>query len=201
MTFSSFENEIYRKLTFSFSWMTDDGNLWGFGQNNSFQIGYSPQLLPQSTPRLISAFQGMKVDAVACGSTHTLVSTTTPDGVTQVWGMGSDNCGQLGLGSGSNTNAPTLVPALCNLPVASMICGAYFSMVRTTDGQVYAFGQNSHGELGLGHTVYVIKSILFFFVFFSTDFACFLGIQWCQPCYHSMWILWMLHVDTIMRYF
>jgi alpha-tubulin suppressor-like RCC1 family protein len=133
-----------------------DGNLWGFGQNNSFQIGYSGQLTPQSTPRLISAFQGVKVEAVACGSTHTLVVVSTSDGATQVWGMGSDNCGQLGLATGSNTNAPTPIQSLCSLPIAFAICGAYFSMVRTTDGQVYSFGQNSHGELGLGHTVYVV---------------------------------------------
>lgn len=36
------------------------------------------------------------------------------------------------------------------LPIASLHCGAYHSFARTTHGNVYAFGLNNMGQLGLG---------------------------------------------------
>ncbi|XP_070764278.1 probable E3 ubiquitin-protein ligase HERC4 [Enoplosus armatus] len=45
---------------------------------------------------------------------------------------------------------PRPLDALCNIPVSQVACGRQHSVALTTDGQVYAWGQDSRGQLGLG---------------------------------------------------
>ena len=71
-----------------------------------------------------------------------------------LYGFGSDSCGQLGIGTNLNANVPTLVPGLANLHISKVVCGAYFTVARTEDGQVYSFGANVHGQLGLGMNLF-----------------------------------------------
>ncbi|XP_039989978.1 probable E3 ubiquitin-protein ligase HERC3 isoform X2 [Xiphias gladius] len=40
--------------------------------------------------------------------------------------------------------------ALCNIPVSQVACGSQHSVALTKDGQVYTWGKDSRGQLGLG---------------------------------------------------
>uniref|UniRef100_A0A3B4XNV5 Uncharacterized protein n=1 Tax=Seriola lalandi dorsalis TaxID=1841481 RepID=A0A3B4XNV5_SERLL len=40
--------------------------------------------------------------------------------------------------------------AFCSVPVSQVACGSQHSVALTKDGQVYAWGQDSRGQLGLG---------------------------------------------------
>ncbi|KAL7402017.1 hypothetical protein ABVT39_008232 [Epinephelus coioides] len=50
----------------------------------------------------------------------------------------------------THTNIPRPVEALCNIVVSQVACGSQHSVALTKDGQVYTWGQDSRGQLGLG---------------------------------------------------
>ncbi|XP_062276631.1 probable E3 ubiquitin-protein ligase HERC4 [Scomber scombrus] len=45
---------------------------------------------------------------------------------------------------------PRPLEVLCNIPVSQVACGSQHSVALTKDGQVYTWGQDSRGQLGLG---------------------------------------------------
>lgn len=124
--------------------INDRGELYGFGQNSSGQLAYK-DLTPQAVPRLVAAFKDVPVDRVSCGSVHTMVLAGG-----KIYAFGSDSFGQTGLGTSLNANPASILPTVCNLFISKVVCGAYYTMVLTEDGQVYAFGQNNNAQLGIG---------------------------------------------------
>ncbi|KAM6143229.1 X-linked retinitis pigmentosa GTPase regulator [Erethizon dorsatum] len=66
--------------------------------------------------------------------------------------FGSNNWGQLGLGSKSTVKKPTCVKALQPEKVQLAACGRNHTLVLTVVGNVYAAGGNNEGQLGLGDT-------------------------------------------------
>ncbi|TMS05920.1 putative E3 ubiquitin-protein ligase HERC4 [Larimichthys crocea] len=49
----------------------------------------------------------------------------------------------------AHTYTPQLLKVFCNKPVTHVSCGSRHSVALTKDGQVYTWGQNSRGQLGL----------------------------------------------------
>ncbi|XP_036126831.1 X-linked retinitis pigmentosa GTPase regulator isoform X5 [Molossus molossus] len=84
---------------------------------------------------------------LACGDEHTAVIT----GNSKLYMFGSNNWGQLGLGSKSAVCKPTCVKALKSEKVKLVACGRNHTLVAT-GGKVYAVGGNNEGQLGLGDT-------------------------------------------------
>jgi alpha-tubulin suppressor-like RCC1 family protein len=83
--------------------------------------------------------------AVQAGFTHTLV--LRDDGT--VWTFGNNGSGQLGHSTGVvSTPTPTQVPGLDD--VVQIAAGSAVSYVLRANGEVYAFGANDQGQLGLG---------------------------------------------------
>ncbi|XP_036161806.1 X-linked retinitis pigmentosa GTPase regulator isoform X2 [Myotis myotis] len=85
---------------------------------------------------------------LACGDEHTAVIT----GNKKLYMFGSNNWGQLGLGSKSAVCKPTCVKALKPEKVKHVACGRNHTLVSTEGGKVYAVGGNNEGQLGLGDT-------------------------------------------------
>ncbi|XP_048191808.1 X-linked retinitis pigmentosa GTPase regulator isoform X2 [Perognathus longimembris pacificus] len=85
---------------------------------------------------------------LSCGDEHTAIVT----GNNKLYMFGSNNWGQLGLGSQSTMNKPTCVKALKPEKVKLVACGRNHTLVSTEKGGVYATGGNSEGQLGLGDT-------------------------------------------------
>ncbi|XP_028441208.1 probable E3 ubiquitin-protein ligase HERC3 isoform X1 [Perca flavescens] len=76
-----------------------------------------------------------KIQAVSCGD----------DMVTLL----SDR-GQVLCVDATRTYIPRPLEALCKIPVSQVACGSQHSVALTKDGQVYTWGQDSRGQLGLG---------------------------------------------------
>jgi alpha-tubulin suppressor-like RCC1 family protein len=126
------------------------GRVWGWGNNYYGQIGagvptgVTDMDLAQGTnlPVLIPGISN--VIAIAAGDAHSIALTSDK----RVWTWGSDSSGQLGWNgspSGPNpTNAP--VEGLSN--VVAIAGGSGFTLAVTSNGNVYAWGDNSYGELG-----------------------------------------------------
>ncbi|XP_030790152.1 X-linked retinitis pigmentosa GTPase regulator isoform X2 [Rhinopithecus roxellana] len=85
---------------------------------------------------------------LSCGDEHTAVVT----GNNKLYVFGSNNWGQLGLGSKSAISKPTCVKALKPEKVKLAACGRNHTLVSTEGGNVYATGGNDEGQLGLGDT-------------------------------------------------
>ncbi|VDM01675.1 unnamed protein product [Schistocephalus solidus] len=101
----------------------------------------------------------VKVKAVACGAGFALF--LTPSGVLFSKGIGSR--GQLGHGDLESRDTPEIISALQPVPVVSVACGFWhcacltgwfndfaFNLLAILDvGDVYTWGSNEYGQLGL----------------------------------------------------
>ncbi len=62
----------------------------------------------------------------------------------------------LGLGTSCQTQVPTIVSSgLLGKKVIDVSCGSHHSIVLTSEGEVYAFGQNNSGQIGCGSTGWI----------------------------------------------
>src|SRR6266436_3024673 len=83
---------------------------------------------------------------VAAGVNHSL--TLKEDGT--LWSWGSNNYGQLGIGSTVDQWFPAQVSSMSN--VAAAAAGTSHSLAAKADGTVWAWGYNAYGQLGDGTT-------------------------------------------------
>ncbi|NWU26870.1 RPGR regulator, partial [Dyaphorophyia castanea] len=93
-------------------------------------------------------FKNDKPVLISCGDEHTAILT----GKGKLYMFGSNDWGQLGLGSKNTVSKPTCVKALKPEKPKLAVCGRNHTLVYTEKGNVYAAGGNSEGQLGLGDT-------------------------------------------------
>lgn len=82
--------------------------------------------------------------AISCGNSHSLVLMKNGD----IWGFGSNICGQLGSFNKCAKIHPTLL-SISN--VKNILCFCNSTYVTTKDGLLYSCGNNNRYELGLNH--------------------------------------------------
>lgn len=87
--------------------------------------------------------------AISCGAEHT-IAITPEDVIT--WG--SNESGQCGHGDKAEVEwvKPRSIKMLHEQMVTQVICGRYHTLCVTATSQVYAWGRNGSGQLGLGDT-------------------------------------------------
>jgi alpha-tubulin suppressor-like RCC1 family protein len=134
----------------------DDGSLrlWGSGphlgqpQLGADRVGMTPTALAN-----LSAVDmgGKKVKSIAVGKAH--ACAVVDGGGLKCWGSG--DYGQLGLGSTSSTNAaPSTLPSveLGGSAALQVATGETHTCAILGNGTLKCWGDNSNGQLGLGHT-------------------------------------------------
>lgn len=127
--------------------LTSDGEVFAWGYNNSGQVG-SGSTANQPIPRRVTGcLQNKVVMNIACGQMCSMAVVDT--GEVYVWGYNGN--GQLGLGSSGNQPTPCRVAALQGIRVQRVACGYAHTLVLTDEGQIYAWGANSYGQLGTGN--------------------------------------------------
>ena len=86
---------------------------------------------------------------VACGAQHTAALTSA--GCMWVWG--NNDKGQLGVGAEETEEQyePFLLDCF-SLPVKQIACGDNHCLIIILHGAVFAWGDNTYGQLGLGNT-------------------------------------------------
>lgn len=130
--------------------ITDSGMLLTFGWGLYGQCGHG-NTADQLRPTCVSSFLGTRVARVTAGLWHTIC--VTAEGRAYVFG--GNQFGQLGTGSEELETSPRLLdtPCLKSRHAAAVSCGARHSAMLTEDGQLFTWGWNKYGQLGLGDSV------------------------------------------------
>ena len=124
--------------------LKSDGTVCAWGDNFSGQLG-DWTTTGRSTPVQVSCLTG--VTAVAAGWSHTVA--LKGDGT--VWAWGANWSGQIGDGSSGNGRSnPVRVSALTG--VTTVAAGYDHTVALKSDGTVWTWGDNDHGQLGNGTT-------------------------------------------------
>ena len=132
---------------------TSEGKLYAWGANASGQLG-DGTTDPSTTPKLISAEGGHDYLVVAAGSGFSLAIRTpgVGDPTPQLWAWGSNDDGRTALGMTTGTTpSPTRVGSADDYQ--EIACGrahALATRVGEAGRELYAWGANDSGQLGLG---------------------------------------------------
>lgn len=122
------------------------GALWMWGGNGQGQLGLG-NATSYSSPKQVGSLTNWKsVQAMnAGGAGFTLALKTNGT----LWSWGYNAVGQLGLGNRTTYSSPKQIGALTTW--ASFSIGVYsFVAAIKTDGTLWAWGQNTAGQLGFG---------------------------------------------------
>ncbi|KAF5008778.1 hypothetical protein FDECE_4969, partial [Fusarium decemcellulare] len=128
--------------------LTEDGRVYGWGTFRSSDgiLGFSETVKVQSTPVILPDLK--KIKSLAAGSNHVLA--LDHKGNVVAWGCGQQN--QLARRIIERNKMSSLIPQGVGLPrgkITKVACGSYHSFAIDKNGQVYGWGLNNFGEIGV----------------------------------------------------
>uniref|UniRef100_A0A8C6IXE5 HECT-type E3 ubiquitin transferase n=1 Tax=Melopsittacus undulatus TaxID=13146 RepID=A0A8C6IXE5_MELUD len=143
--------------------ITSSGELYTWGLGEYGRLGHgdnTTQLKPKMMLRLlflaqgntmiinIERLNGQGVCQIECGAQFSLALTKS--GVVWTWGKG--DYFRLGHGTDVHVRKPQVVEGLRGKKIVHVAVGALHCLAVTDTGQVYAWGDNDHGQQGNGTT-------------------------------------------------
>ncbi|KAH9501224.1 RCC1 and BTB domain-containing protein 1 [Dermatophagoides farinae] len=123
--------------------LTNTGQVFAWGRNNYGQIGIgsnNDQLIPVK----ISSLDSENIHMIKCGSSHSFAVTDHG----KLYGWGGNSFGQLGIGNCTHQSVPTMVKFSNDVPVKSIACGEYHTLILMITGEIYSCGRNDQWQLG-----------------------------------------------------
>ncbi|XP_024133920.1 E3 ubiquitin-protein ligase HERC2 isoform X1 [Oryzias melastigma] len=127
--------------------LTDEGLVFSWGDGDFGKLGRGGSEgcnIPQNIERL----NGQGVCQIECGAQFSLALTKS--GVVWTWGKG--DYFRLGHGTDVHVRKPQIVEGLRGKKIVHVAVGALHCLAVTDSGQVYAWGDNDHGQQGNGTT-------------------------------------------------
>lgn len=143
--------QIVSRLRFSLA-LTVDGHLYSWGSTwfGTLALGKPRSTEAVSSPSKVSFFEGLKVSFIAASDFHAAAVTETGD----LFLWGSNTSGQLGmpLGKMLSSEVPVRLEWFRqrNIRIRKVGCAQQHTVAVADDGEVYAWGDNRQGYLGLG---------------------------------------------------
>ena len=126
--------------------LTSDGKVRCSGKPYFGVVGLGGAAWSDTT-ELLPNLRNVKVVQIACGEFHSLALAENGDLYT--WGMGFE--GQLGLSSQYKVaSSPRYLRFFFRKPVKFITCGNNYSLAITNSCELYGWGENKLGQLGLG---------------------------------------------------
>ncbi|KAK2499134.1 hypothetical protein MC885_001338, partial [Smutsia gigantea] len=133
----------------------DGSMVWAFGDGDYGKLGLGNSTA-KSSPQKVDVLCGIGIKKVACGTQFSVA--LTKDG--HVYTFGQDRLIGLPEGRARNHNRPQQIPVLAGVVIEDVAVGAEHTLALASDGDAYAWGSNSEGQLGLGHTNHVREPTL-----------------------------------------
>ena len=126
-----------------------DGHVYAWGNQASGGLGNSKDSGTATTPVRIAendAIKGKIFIAVSAGDTYSMALAS--DGTVYTWG--SNDKGQLGNGTTGSYSSEPVKAQTDNAKITAISAGRAYAMALASDGTVYTWGDNTHGQLGNG---------------------------------------------------
>eukprot|EP01084_Bolivina_argentea_P030006 55663_1 len=169
LTLCSFENinNIYINLVSEGVWSNhticrlSNDEFYAYGINHHGEFGdnlqsYKFENIPITLPYLTIFFKSINIIKITTGFEHTLFLTS--NGI--LYSCGNNDIGQCGIKQESNNYchrykqqiSPEMIilSNKCEEYVFDMSCGEDFNLVLTKQNEIYVFGNNINGQLGMG---------------------------------------------------
>ncbi|KAK3242768.1 hypothetical protein CYMTET_47552 [Cymbomonas tetramitiformis] len=124
--------------------LTEQGDIFTWGSNDCGQLGYDNKGGRKYVgyPKRIETIRGSRIKAG-----HSMSLAVLPSGKVFIWGCNRN--GELGLGDVASRSAPHILPAPSNIPFSDICPGANHVLANNKKGELFAWGKNVHGQLGL----------------------------------------------------
>ncbi|MGJ5814771.1 SBBP repeat-containing protein [Paludibaculum fermentans] len=123
-----------------------DGTVWAWGSNDSAQLG-DGSTTGRKLPVQVMGLTGIS----RVGSSYAANSSYAVKSDGTVWAWGDNALGQLGHGApGAGVSTPVQVSGLAG--ISAVAAGSSHVLALKSDGAVWAWGYNAHGQLGDGTT-------------------------------------------------
>ncbi|TRY56175.1 hypothetical protein DNTS_002530 [Danionella cerebrum] len=123
--------------------LTNDGQLFVWGDNSHGQLGLTKKLSRTSSPQHLQSLSGIPAAQISAGGGHSFVLSIS--GAVYAWGKNSS--GQLGLGDTTDRSIPSTVQSL-NGKTVYISCGGEHTAALSKGGNVFTFGSGGSGQLG-----------------------------------------------------
>ncbi|MDR1452070.1 MAG: hypothetical protein LBI57_07070 [Helicobacteraceae bacterium] len=121
-----------------------EGGVWASGNNAYGQLGLGDSN-DKTTFFKVESLSGVRVTAIASGRQHTIALDSEGD----VWVVGGNSLGQLGLG---DLDARSLfVKVKAPRKIKAIAAGCYHSIALDSEGDVWVSGANAYGQLGVNY--------------------------------------------------
>lgn len=121
--------------------LTEYNKIYVWGSNDTGQLGLGDRNNKNLPQQLVLS----DINSISCGMYHTCVLTN----FNKIYGWGCNSAGQLGLGDDNSRTTPQEL-ILHNVEFESISCGGYHTIALTKHAEIYVWGSNKHGQLGLG---------------------------------------------------
>jgi len=122
-----------------------DGHVYAWGDNSSGELG-TGSTTDSDSPAPVQLPGGVSARSISAGNYYSLAVGS--DGHVYAWGRNDD--GELGNNSTTASAIPVSVQLPSGVTALSISAGSSDSLAVGSDGHVYAWGENLHGQLGTG---------------------------------------------------
>ena len=127
------------------AFVTEQGQVFMCGSGDEGRLGLG-HLGMAPSPTEVRALSASKIVKIACGFGHTLA--LSHDSRVFAWGEGT--WGNVGICNSSEILEPLELHTLATVDVVSIHAGGFHSGAITRAGQLYTWGKNTNGQLGVG---------------------------------------------------
>lgn len=134
--------------------LDDEGIVYTVGNGDHGHLGHGDTRSLTAAKAIECLRKRGKVTRISSGMSHN--AAIVEGGALYVWGEGQ--WGRLGLGDNEHRLEPICVEALAQRKIVDVACGGYHTIAVDDDGNVFAFGWNKGGRLGIGSVKKLMNS-------------------------------------------
>eukprot|EP01124_Arcella_intermedia_P034599 TRINITY_DN8601_c0_g1_i3.p1 TRINITY_DN8601_c0_g1~~TRINITY_DN8601_c0_g1_i3.p1 ORF type:complete len:410 (+),score=88.21 TRINITY_DN8601_c0_g1_i3:2-1231(+) len=126
--------------------LLSDGSLYSWGYNLHGQLGIDSRHLRETPTKVLMEEE---VVSIGCGFNFSVALTRTG----WLWSWGNNACGQLGVNTiGADVLAPQRVDGVRD--IVEFACGSGHVMALSKGGELFCWGENGSGQLGIGSSTH-----------------------------------------------